>query len=197
MKDNVLFWGELGTENVKITCIDQLMTVIFDHKDSEFGCIYSGRIQLKLTTEPQIVHGRIEYNYNSGGIEYIDYELHGAFEDDDFEYFKGEWVENGNKDAFELFAEDVNFNEKSPEKIESVASNQVDEQASQTINSSSISSKGIRRRAVRGDAKVKNIQRKIELDYGLPEGSVKLHDPEQKISPLAKIWTLRARWDDL
>lgn len=197
MQDNELYWNDTGTEQVKITCIDQLMTVIFSYKDTDFACTYSGRIQLKLTTEPQIAYGTIEYHYNSGGIEYVDYELRGVFEDNEFEYFKGEWLENGSKDTFELFVEDQDSNEKTPEKIQSVTDVQAEEQTLSTTNQSLTRSKGIRRRAVRGDARVKNIQRKIELDYGLPEGSVKLHDPEQKMSPLAKISTLRERWDAL
>ena len=52
-----------------------------------------------------------------------------------------------------------------------------------------------RQRATRSDARVRTIQRKIELYYGLPQGSVRLVNPDRSIiHPSAKIRTLRERW---
>lgn len=53
----------------------------------------------------------------------------------------------------------------------------------------------MRQRAARSDARVRKIQRSIELYYGLPQGSVKLINPDKSIiHPSAKIGTLRERW---
>lgn len=60
-------------------------------------------------------------------------------------------------------------------------------------------SKGIytRSRAVRSDARVGSIRTTIEDVFGLPEGSVKLCDPEgNSLRADAKIGTLRRRWDE-
>ncbi|WP_205680640.1 hypothetical protein [Acinetobacter haemolyticus] len=52
-----------------------------------------------------------------------------------------------------------------------------------------------RKRATRSDARVRTVQRSIELYYGLPEGSVRLVNPDRSIiHPSAKIGTLRERW---
>ena len=52
-----------------------------------------------------------------------------------------------------------------------------------------------RKRATRSDARVRTVQRSIELYYGLPEGSVRLVNPDRNIiHPSAKIRTLRERW---
>ncbi|MFO1411898.1 MAG: hypothetical protein U1F13_06795 [Acinetobacter parvus] len=53
-----------------------------------------------------------------------------------------------------------------------------------------------RQRATRSDARVRTIQRKIELYYGLPQGSVRLVNPDRPIiHPSAKIRTLRVTLD--
>ena len=60
-------------------------------------------------------------------------------------------------------------------------------------------SKGIytRSRSVRADARVGSIRTTIEGAFGLPEGSVKLCDPEgNSLRADAKISTLRRRWDE-
>ncbi|MEZ8257987.1 hypothetical protein AB6C49_11540 [Vibrio cyclitrophicus] len=60
-------------------------------------------------------------------------------------------------------------------------------------------SKGIytRSRSVRADARVGSIRTTIEGVFGLPEGSVKLCDPEgNSLRADAKISTLRRRWDE-
>ncbi|MEI8630881.1 hypothetical protein [Vibrio sp. M60_M70] len=59
-------------------------------------------------------------------------------------------------------------------------------------------SKGIytRHRAARADARVGSIRTTIEDVFGLPEGSVKLCDPEgNSLRADARIGTLRRRWD--
>ena len=59
--------------------------------------------------------------------------------------------------------------------------------------------KGIytRSRSVRADARVGSIRTTIEGVFGLPEGSVKLCDPEgNSLRADAKISTLRRRWDE-
>lgn len=51
------------------------------------------------------------------------------------------------------------------------------------------------KRATRSDVWVRTVQRSIELYYGLPEGSVRLVNPDRSIiHPSAKIRTLRERW---
>lgn len=54
-----------------------------------------------------------------------------------------------------------------------------------------------RQRAVRSDARVGSIRSTIEEVFGLPEGSVRLCDPEGcSLRADARIGTLRRRWDD-
>ncbi|MFL9803419.1 hypothetical protein OA5_06075 [Vibrio cyclitrophicus 1F111] len=54
-----------------------------------------------------------------------------------------------------------------------------------------------RSRSVRADARVGSIRTTIEGVFGLPEGSVKLCDPEgNSLRADAKISTLRRRWDE-
>lgn len=67
-----------------------------------------------------------------------------------------------------------------------------------TDYSISTHSKGIytRHRAVRSDARVGSIRTTIEEVFGLPEGSVRLCDPEgNSLRADARIGTLRRRWD--
>lgn len=63
----------------------------------------------------------------------------------------------------------------------------------------SMPSKGVytRERAVRSDARVGSIRATIEEVFGLPEGSVKLCDPEgHSLRADARIGTLRQRWEN-
>lgn len=74
---------------------------------------------------------------------------------------------------------------------------EVDEVVS-ALNSISTQSKGVytRKRAVRSDARVGSIRTTIEEVFGLPEGSVRLCDPEgNSLRADARIRTLRRRWD--
>lgn len=55
---------------------------------------------------------------------------------------------------------------------------------------------GPRRRRVRGDARVGTVIRRIENEYGLPEGSVVLQYPDRRrIRSDARIDTLRRQWE--
>lgn len=66
-------------------------------------------------------------------------------------------------------------------------------------NRVSTPSKGVytRERAVRSDARVGSIRATIEEVFGLPEGSVRLCDPEgNSLRADARIGTLRRRWDN-
>lgn len=94
---------------------------------------------------------------------------------------------------------EVNLNDDKEifdEEIKPVVSNNIN--AIPRINiESSADGRFIRHRATRSDARVRSIQRKMELHFGLPEGSVKLCKPDRSIiHPSAKIRTLRGFWED-
>ncbi|MEZ9718592.1 hypothetical protein AB4234_16095 [Vibrio cyclitrophicus] len=78
----------------------------------------------------------------------------------------------------------------------------MDSEIDDVVNSEALvasHSKGIytRSRSVRADARVGSIRTTIEGVFGLPEGSVKLCDPEgNSLRADAKISTLRRRWDE-
>ena len=56
--------------------------------------------------------------------------------------------------------------------------------------------KPVRVRSARDDASVKSIAKRIEKDYGLPEGSVRIENPSgKKARSDGKIGSLRKRWD--
>jgi len=54
----------------------------------------------------------------------------------------------------------------------------------------------VRYRDARGDASIKTISKRIEKDYGLPTGSVKIENPTgKKARSDGKVGSLRKRWD--
>ena len=57
--------------------------------------------------------------------------------------------------------------------------------------------KKLRRRPIRGDARVKNVKSRIEREYGLPQGSVKLVYPgsTRAVRADVKISRVRQRWE--
>lgn len=56
--------------------------------------------------------------------------------------------------------------------------------------------KAVRVRSARDDASIKSISKRIEKDYGLPEGSVRIENPDgKKARSNGKIGSLRKRWD--
>ena len=56
--------------------------------------------------------------------------------------------------------------------------------------------KPVRVRSARDDASVKSIAKRIEKDYGLPDGSVRIENPTgKKARSDGTVGSLRKRWD--
>ena len=205
---NEVYWDEYPATQVKATFRESDVVILCEGKDSEYRSTFSGRIVLALTLEEQIVQGTIQYKYEDGSEETADYKLIGAFDDDSFELFEGDWIENDEHYRFDALLErpvlektiqpDNNSeHENNLGSIEtSVSLEQHDNNVEETSKKPYLDRHGAnRRRAVRGDARVRTTQRSIELYYGLPEGSVRLVNPDRSIiHPSAKIKTVRARW---
>ncbi|MCY6411838.1 hypothetical protein QTA56_06760 [Acinetobacter sp. VNH17] len=158
------------------------------------------------------MHGVVEY-YDNKGFK-LDYVLEGNFEDDSYEMFSGNWREAGHNHQFDILLEleekDLPSLESELEEKGSIIENEeipsdqtfVEEFDSSNLNSedgeqslSHLRAGVNRQRVTRSDARVRTIQRKIELYYGLPQGSVRLVNPDRSIiHPSAKIRTLRERW---
>ncbi|ESK53428.1 hypothetical protein [Acinetobacter tjernbergiae] len=206
-----IYWNNLPAKVTRIGKKDNEIFILFEGKINGYGLVQSGRIVLKMTTEFQVVHGAVEYHDES---RYFDssYVLEGNFEDDSYEMFSGNWLEEGHNYQFDILLE---FDERGLpslatelERDESIAidideeihndqdfvnSNLNDEENRQALGY--LRADANRQRATRSDARVRTIQRKIELYYGLPQGSVRLVNPDRSIiHPSAKIRTLRERW---
>ena len=196
---NEIFWENYPSSSVKLTIKDDRLFLLFEGKSVEYGRYFSGKIELRLSLEEQVASGLIQYRYQDGLEEEFTYKLTGAFEDDSWEYFTGNWEENGEIENFEALLE---FNEQEISNLINTESNNeiIDLSDNETrINitkKKNIERQGaMRQRAARSDARVRKIQRSIELYYGLPQGSVKLINPDKSIiHPSAKIGTLRERW---
>lgn len=214
-----IYWDEYPATQVKVTFRDSDVVILCEGKDSEYRSTFSGRIILALTLEEQVVQGTIQYKYENGTEETTEYRLVGAFEDDSFELFEGDWIEHDEHFQFDALLErpvlekmtepesgEPNSIEASLLKqdgddsveVESSAdfNKQYERDVEGTIKKPYLNRHGAnRQRATRSDARVRTIQRKIELYYGLPQGSVRLVNPDRSIiHPSAKIQTLRERW---
>ena len=196
---NEIYWDGFRSNEVKLTIKDDVIFLLFEAKSSEYRNYFSGKIELELSLEEQTVSGLIHYRYQDGSEKELVYVLIGAFEDDSWEYFTGNWEENGEIEVFEALLE-----VDEPEALK-VVDTEIDNEAagfSPVETPISVAQKktsdrhgAIRQRAARSDARVRKIQRSIELYYGLPQGSVKLVNPDKSIiHPSAKIGTLRGRW---
>lgn len=214
-----IYWDEYPATQVKVTFRDSDVVVLCEGKDSEYRSTFSGRIILALTLEEQVVQGTIQYKYENGTEETTEYKLVGAFEDDSFELFEGDWIEHDEHFQFDALLERPVLEKMTetesgePNSIEAslfkqdrddsveVASSadfnkQYERDVQGTIKKPLLNRHGAnRQRATRSDARVRTIQRKIELYYDLPQGSVRLVNPDRSIiHPSAKIRTLRERW---
>ncbi|APU48063.1 hypothetical protein U4959_11935 [Acinetobacter junii] len=214
-----IYWDEYPATQVKVTFRDSDVVVLCEGKDSEYRSTFSGRIILALTLEEQVVQGTIQYKYENGTEETTEYKLVGAFEDDSFELFEGDWIEHDEHFQFDALLERPVLEKMTetesgePNSIEAslfkqdrddsveVASSadfnkQYERDVQGTIKKPHLNRHGAnRQRATRSDARVRTIQRKIELYYDLPQGSVRLVNPDRSIiHPSAKIRTLRERW---
>lgn len=196
---NEIFWENYPSSSVKLTIKDDRLFLLFEGKLTAYGLYFSGKIELRLSLEEQVTLGLIYYRYQDGLEEEFTYKLTGAFEDDSWEYFTGNWEENGEIENFEALLE---FNEQEIPNLLNTESNNEIIDLSDTETRINITKKknierqgAMRQRAARSDARVRKIQRSIELYYGLPQGSVKLINPDKSIiHPSAKIGTLRERW---
>lgn len=207
-----IYWNDLPAKVTRIGKKDNEIFILFEGKINGSGLVQSGRIVLKVTTEFQVVHGIVEYYKDSRDFD-SNYVLEGNFEDDSYEMFSGNWREDGFNYQFDILLE---FDEKDLPTIvtelqsdESITNEKtlndqgfVEELVSSNLNVeenrqalSDLRAGANRQRATRSDARVRTIQRKIELYYGLPQGSVRLVNPDRSIiRPSAKIRTLRERW---
>lgn len=207
-----IYWNNLPAKVNRIGKKGDEIFILFEGKINEFGRVQSGRIVLKMTTEFQVVRGVVEYHDENGDFK-LDYVLEGNFEDDSYEMFSGNWREEGHNYQFDVLLE---LEERDLSSLATELPNDesiiVDEEIhnEQTLVENSEDSNlnneesgqasylrvgANRQRATRSDARVRTIQRKIELYYGLPQGSVRLVNPDRSIiHPSAKIRTLRERW---
>jgi len=199
-----IYWDEFPAKVTRVVRADDEVFILFEGKISEFKSVQSGRIVLKRTTEFQDMRGIIAYKDESGSFN-LDYNLSGAFEDDSFELFSGNWVEEGQNYKFDILLEpeekelDISQQcEQITESAEEISTKKLPETAPSEIEQSLKYTERFganRKRAMRSDARVRTVQRSIELYYGLPEGSVRLVNPDRSIiHPSAKIRTLRERW---
>lgn len=207
-----IYWNALPAKVTRIGKKDNEIFILFEGKINGYGRVQSGRIALKMTTEFQVVHGVVEYHDEHGDFD-LNYVLEGNFEDDSYEMFSGSWREEGHNYQFDILLE---LEERDLSSLATELPNDesiiVDEEIhnEQTLVENSEDSNlnneesgqasylrvgANRQRATRSDARVRTIQRKIELYYGLPQGSVRLVNPDRSIiHPSAKIRTLRERW---
>ena len=208
-----IYWDNLPAKVHRIGQKDNEIFILFEGKINGYGRVQSGRIVLNMTTEFQVVHGVVEY-YGDNEDFKLDYILDGNFEDDSYEMFSGNWKEAGENYQFDILLE---LEEKDlpslAAELENDESMTVDEEIHngqtfvEALDSPSLNNEeseqslsylrigANRQRATRSDARVRTIQRKIELYYGLPQGSVRLVNPDRSIiHPSAKIRTLRERW---
>lgn len=204
LSSNEIYWEQFPASNVKVKYLEHEVIILFEGKNSEYRNNFSGRIQLKLTTELQTVIGVIYYESESGAQSESSYELIGAFEDESWEFFTGEWSEDDESWAFDALLENIKENievQELPQNSIEIPNSEYLEENKQILlsepkNKTIIARHGSKRqRAVRGDARVRKVQRSIELYYGLPQGSVKIVNPDRSIiHPSAKISTVRDRW---
>lgn len=191
-----------STAEAKATLTKNELILIFHHKDAEYGYEFSGRINLALHRNPQTIRGVYQDKKIGKTIE-TPYELTGLFVEDSWQEFEGNWTEGGEifqftaicTDEFEVALPAVHklkiVENDTPTQEETIEAENAIEIETPITNRFTK-----RQRAARSDARVRTIQRKIELQYGLPRGSVKLCNPDRSIiSPLAKIGTFRERWE--
>jgi hypothetical protein len=210
-----IYWDDTPATVTRVVQKETDLYVSFGGKINEYGLTQSGCIILKMTTEAQVLHSVIEYKIPTGNSKST-YVLEGAFEDDSYELFSGSWRENGDCYQFDILlepeendlpslesecnnTESVIEEDVSPHNEQIIVEDEVgvelknDQENEQIFGYSRIGAN--RQRATRSDARVRTIQRKIELYYGLPQGSVRLVNPDRSIiHPSAKIRTLRERW---
>lgn len=195
---NEIYWDEYPSSSVSLTIQNDVLVLLFEGKSSEYRDFFSGKITLGLHLEEQNVVGTLLYCNKDGSKKEVTYKLIGAFEDDSWEFFTGTWEENGENYQFDALLELV---EKFTPNVEIIEEFDNVEDSSKPrsakVQAKNISERygAMRQRATRSDARVRKIQRSIELYYGLPQGSVRLVNPDKTlIHPSAKIGTLRDRW---
>ncbi|WP_436861095.1 hypothetical protein [Acinetobacter haemolyticus] len=205
-----VYWDGYPANVTRVVRKNDEIFVLFDGWSMEYRQAFSGRVVLKKTTEFQEWKGTIAYKDATGNFD-LDFKLSGAFEDDSYEFFSGNWLEDGENYKLEILLEpeekEINISqhnekigesdEENPtEELSKIEPSQIEaiKQEEQSLKSAERFGAG-RKRATRSDARVRTVQRSIELYYGLPEGSVRLVNPDRSIiHPSAKIGTLRERW---
>ena len=209
-----IYWNNEQATRVDSRLLEDALVLQFFYTNAEYKTKGEGVIRLALTLEQQCIEGTITYENLVEKINFY-YQLSGKFEDDSWEIFQGKWVEEGETFQFDAIADIIEQNSSISDNDDLCAviseSGQFNNEASNQqneINDIEIVPEANeeiatpyrycfnRQRAARSDARVRTIQRKIELQYGLPEGSVKICNPDRTIiSPLAKVGTLRERWE--
>lgn len=206
-----IYWDNEQAVRVDSRLLDNALVLHFLYTNAEYKRKGEGVIRLALTLEQQYIEGTIAYGNLVDEIN-SSYQLSGKFEDDSWEVFQGKWVEDGQIFQFDAIADideqnlnisdHYNLNAVIPESHQfntEVLNQQADIEVVPEANKEiaiPYRHSFNRQRAARSDARVRTIQRKIELQYGLPEGSVKICNPDKTIiSPLAKVRTLRERWE--
>ena len=199
-----IYWDEFPANVTRVVRADDEISILFEGKISEFKRVQSGRIVLKRTTDFQDMKGTVAYKDESGNFN-LDYNLSGAVEDDSYELFSGNWVEEGGNYKFDILLEpeekalDISQqDEQITESAEEIPTKELLEIAPSEIEQNLKYTERFganRKRATRSDARVRTVQRSIELYCGLSEGSVRLVNPDRSIiHPSAKIRTLREHW---
>ncbi|OTH01024.1 hypothetical protein [Acinetobacter sp. ANC 4973] len=195
---NEIYWDDYPSSSVGLAIQNDTLVLLFEGKSSEYRKSFSGKITIGLHLEEQILVGSLYYRSEDGFQEEVRYKLIGAFEDDSWEFFSGSWEEQGESYKFDALLEPI---EKGTVNIETIDEMDIVEDSnkprSDNAQARNISERqgAMRQRAARSDARVRKIQRSMELYYGLPQGSVRLVNPDKTlIHPSAKIGTLRDRW---
>jgi len=197
---NEIYWNNYPSSAVNLTLENEKFFLIFEGKSSEYGSHFSGKITLHKNLNEQVATGSIYYQYENGSQETFPYKLIGAFEDDSWEFFTGTWEENCEIYPFDALLEVVELEElelKVLETTENIIEVDSLHNYKEEKKAKKVSERlgAMRQRAARSDARVRKIQRSMELYYGLPQGSVRLVNPDRTlIHPSAKIGTLRDRW---
>lgn len=200
-------WDDLPATHVKATLHNDQLIVLFEGWNSEYRQKFSGRINLDLKLGKQQATGEVLYE-QFAEKEPVRFILNGEFLDESWEWFEGVWEESGESSHFDLISDGVleqptTINQDRSDTVlthlETVADTFESEQYIDELTQQSSrlqKDRFNRKRAARSDARVRSIQRKIELQYGLPVGSVKLCNPDRTIiRPDAKVGTLRERWE--
>ena len=99
-----IYWDEFPADVTRVVRNFDEIFVLFDGEAHEYRQAFSGRIVLKKTTEFQEIKGIIAYKDISGNFD-LEFKLTGTFEDEYYEVFSGNWLEDGENYKFEILLE--------------------------------------------------------------------------------------------